>query len=703
MDDSIDINLITHDIEKLPPTPKVLLKLIEQCHQVDTSFDQLAETILMDAALTTKIITAASALSQPNEITQLSQLLAELGLSTIRTIAITSAVHLFFSPQEPKSNHLLAQCWKNALFTAHISRALTRQIGYSSEDEAHCAGLLHQLGRLALLQKSPHDYVELQAGSNEALAKEEQKRFGHSYHQVGAHIVDHWQLNSFLKDALQYQLEPAKAILDAPHLVKLVNFASKLSTSRQSNETLLDTGEKLFGLNQTQLDEVMSEASSCVEQTYDGLDLKLSKVSSDNDIEGQLYNQETSLELARQVRNIAFLDSVRQHLSTASDLNSTLRIIQQDLHILFGLSHSLCFLYDAELNQLSSQKSISCTLKEGEFQIPVIKERSLVATAILQQHPTFSSASVSDTSLTVIDRQIIQLLNGEEIISIPLQSEQQTIGVLVAGFQQNHYTELNSQLTLLNYFSREAAEAVEQQQQRFDQQQQCLEIEHARLQTHTEKLLHEASNPLGIINNYLHLLAANLGEDHTAQSQLDILKEEMERVTHILWRIKEPPQVDISPQGEVNLNELILDLLSLFRASLFTTHAIKEVVKLDDTIAPVLGNRNNLKQVITNLVKNAIEAMPEGGSLELSTRGRVNVGGQLYVELAIADSGLGMSNSTIGNLFNPIVTQKGSGHSGVGLTIVKKLISDMGGIISCRSSADEGTEFQILLPTNSIK
>ena len=699
----INNNLVLTDIEKLPPTPKVLLKLIEQCHKIDCSFDELAETILLDAVLTAKIISIASSpdYTRSNEITLFSQLLAELGLFTIRTIAITSAVQLFFSQQETKSNHFLAHSWNSALTTAYISRSLAKLIGYPSEDEAHCAGLLHKLGQLALLWQSPRDYIELDTSNNERLADEEQQLFGHSYNQVGARIVNHWQLNSFMQDALQYQLEPTEAILDAPRLVKLVNFASKISHSLQTTEPLLKAGKALFGLNQAQLDEVITEATNNIQQSSERVNITLSSDTTDLDIEKQLYNQEVNLDLARQVRNIAFLDTVRQHLGTENDLDNTFRIIQQDLNILFGLSHSICFLYNIEQNNLTATKNFFTGMCESEFQIPVIQDRNLIANSVLQQRPLFSSTEDSEQPLTVIDRQLIQILGGEEIVCIPLLTEQQTIGILVAGFNQSHYPELKKQLSLINYFSSEAARAIELRQLRFDEQQHLLETERSRQLEHTEKLLHEANNPLSIINNYLHLLAASLGEDHDAQSQLVILKEEMERVTNILWRIKDQPQIENSPQGEVNLNELIFDLLSIFRASLFTTHSIQEVLKPDDTIEPIPGNRNNLKQIITNLVKNAIEAMPDGGTIELGTRGRINVGGQLYVELTIADTGQGMSPATLNNLFNPIASQKGKSNSGVGLTIVKKLISDMQGTISCRSDAGIGTEFQILLPVKT--
>ena len=694
-----DITLF--DVEKLPSIPQVLLKLIEKCHQVDVSFTELADIIQMDAALTAKVISTASASANARlkEARDFNRLLAELGLSTIRTIAITSTVHLFFSQHDTQSNRIQQQCWHHALTTAHIARSLAQLTNYPSEDEAYNAGLLHNIGQLLLLRKSPGIYFKIISETDTDVTAKEQQQFGINSIEAGVRLTSEWQLDSFLQDALRYQQEPTKSILDTPRLVRLINFAYKLSRRTQPLEQLAHDGKRLFGLNRPQLDELLSQVDNEIQQRGEQLGIALTATTSESEVEAALQDEQVNLELARQVRNIALLDSVRQHLGAGRDLESTLQIIQQDLNILFGLSHCLCFLYNPEENQLTVAGGHFDTHdRQSEFLIPVEQGRSLLAETLLQKQPCFSLIPSTQESLAVVDQQLIRLLEGEGILCLPLITEQQTIGVLVTGITKQRLPELKQQQRLMTYFANEAARAVEHWQRLLAEQQQLLALEHARQQKHTSKLLHEANNPLGIINNYLQLLATKLGEDHAAQSQLTILKEEIERVTGILMRMKDLPQAENIPQGEVDLNALVQDLLSIFRTSLFISHSIQESISLDDTIPPVLGNRNSLKQVITNLVKNAVEAMPEGGSIQLDTRGPINVGGELFIELIVADSGPGMADDTIKNLFKPIASTKGSTNSGLGLTIVKKLIADMRGTISCRSQVNGGTNFQVLLP-----
>ncbi|MCK5667197.1 MAG: hypothetical protein KAI17_27110, partial [Thiotrichaceae bacterium] len=105
---------------------------------------------------------------------------------------------------------------------------------------------------------------------------------------------------------------------------------------------------------------------------------------------------------------------------------------------------------------------------------------------------------------------------------------------------------------------------------------------------------------------------------------------------------------------------------------------------------------------------NAAEAMPDGGELHVNTRDQVNCNGQQYVEISISDNGPGIPNEVLDNLFNPVKSTKSGEHSGLGLSIIKNLVNDLGGTISgsngtLNSNANKrGAVFVILLPRNII-
>jgi signal transduction histidine kinase len=120
------------------------------------------------------------------------------------------------------------------------------------------------------------------------------------------------------------------------------------------------------------------------------------------------------------------------------------------------------------------------------------------------------------------------------------------------------------------------------------------------------------------------------------------------------------------------------------------------VVRTEGPVA-IEGDADLLKQILVNLVKNAVEAMPGGGRIEIANRGHVNRERKLYLELVVADTGPGLSADLLANLFAPVQSSKPGAHHGLGLSIVHGLVQKMQGLIACRSSKT-GTSFEILLP-----
>ena len=177
-----------------------------------------------------------------------------------------------------------------------------------------------------------------------------------------------------------------------------------------------------------------------------------------------------------------------------------------------------------------------------------------------------------------------------------------------------------------------------------------------------------------------------------------MLKEEIDRVGNIVLRMKDAGAPEELSQDTVDINGLINDLVGIFRVSHFSTHGIRESLNLDQSIPPLVSDRNRLKQVLTNLIKNAVEALPKGGIISITTRDRVNLGGSQFVELRVKDDGPGIPEKILDKIFTPVESTKGPGNSGLGLTIVNNLIADLKGTISCGNPREGGAEFVIMLP-----
>jgi signal transduction histidine kinase len=125
-------------------------------------------------------------------------------------------------------------------------------------------------------------------------------------------------------------------------------------------------------------------------------------------------------------------------------------------------------------------------------------------------------------------------------------------------------------------------------------------------------------------------------------------------------------------------------------------HDIEFEYRLDESNPIVQIHSNNLKQILTNLIKNATESSSGGDTISLCTAGKLMHGNNTFVELAVRDTGQGIADD-IGNVFNKGVSTKSGAHSGEGLAVVRQLTEAANGFVTYRSD-QHGTEFRITIP-----
>ncbi|MCP3660963.1 MAG: HDOD domain-containing protein [Gammaproteobacteria bacterium] len=687
---------------KIPAVPHVLLKLVQACHQPNVGFDELASILRKDAALSAKIIAAANAsvFAQWRGVEDLHRLLVVLGINNVKSIAVTTAVQQFFNRFSRDGGRGMGFLWRRSLTCAYVAKALAKLTSFEAPEEAYTAGLLHRLGQLVLISNYEEVYLPilLNATYDRVLNDLEMEKFGITYQEIGATLLGRWDPNSFMADAIRYQGEPAKQVQDTPRLVRLVNLAHKLSSHHADPEQLLEEADLLFGLEQGVIEEIIEESREQVIKAAVGLGITLDK----NDDASALFeadSEEIRLALAKEVQNLALINGVGRQIMASDGLEDLLKSIMHNLHLLFSSDTSAVFMPG------SDNKSLILTATSGlqderlfEIAIPLLPERSLVTDSLLLQEVMLSEEPTPGATASVLDIQLSRMLKADGLLCIPLIHGDTKIGVLAAGISQAQSTALNQSKTLMGYFGGVIAQALHRQNQAKEQRVEQLEETRVQINLETRKLAHEVNNPLGVLKNYLHVLSGKLGEDDSVQDQLQVLKDEVERIGNIVLRMRDIPEpLELEP-GKVDINKLIQELFQVFKIAHFAPHKIEGLHRLDSKIPQLLTDRNHLKQILVNLIKNAIEAMPDGGELTVTTRDRVIVNGVSNIELCILDNGPGIPANILQELFKPMETTKGPGHSGLGLAIVNNLVASLDGSISCSNREGSGTEFRILLP-----
>jgi len=230
----------------------------------------------------------------------------------------------------------------------------------------------------------------------------------------------------------------------------------------------------------------------------------------------------------------------------------------------------------------------------------------------------------------------------------------------------------------------------------------------AYLGTMAASVAHEVRNPLGGIKGASQLLMAEIkglpGEDSLAE-YLNVIIKQVDRLTGILDSLKGLSKPVAPKFAPVNLHSVLDEALTLLVPEI-KKGKIKIRREYDPSMPEVEGNESGLSGVFINLIKNAVEAMPTGGALTLSTgipsdflysSIRTEKGRKTVIAVKVSDTGAGIEPEVMKDIFNPFYSTKGGGL-GLGLALSLKVIEEHGGTIKVDSSPGKGTTFTVYLP-----
>jgi two-component system NtrC family sensor kinase len=209
-------------------------------------------------------------------------------------------------------------------------------------------------------------------------------------------------------------------------------------------------------------------------------------------------------------------------------------------------------------------------------------------------------------------------------------------------------------------------------------------------------IAHEINNPLEALSNLIYLCQRSLDKPSTVQEVLGLAEQELQRVGAITKQLLSYHRDSKQPQN-VNVAETIESALMLFKAAIRQRKI--EVVRQIRDPGWVKANAGELRQVLGNLIANAVDAMPSGGRLYLRVRKRRRNGSRICI--IVADTGSGISREVLKRLGEPFFTTKGESGTGLGMWITTQLIIRYDGRLRARSSQSpdhHGTVFSLCFP-----
>jgi two-component system nitrogen regulation sensor histidine kinase GlnL len=218
-------------------------------------------------------------------------------------------------------------------------------------------------------------------------------------------------------------------------------------------------------------------------------------------------------------------------------------------------------------------------------------------------------------------------------------------------------------------------------------------------------LAHEIRNPLGAIRGAVQLMQRELGDEARWGEYTQVLLTEVARVNRIIEMLLDlgrPVQLRLAP---LNLHQL-LERVALVSEEMASAHGVQIVRRYDPSLPPILADEDRIVQVLHNLVRNGIEAMPRGGRLTLITRLSMNLlfakvdlgyGQRSMAEVQVVDEGDGIPEALRPRLFTPFFTTKDKGL-GLGLAICHRLVEEHRGVLQVASAPGRGTAVSCFLP-----
>jgi len=385
-------------------------------------------------------------------------------------------------------------------------------------------------------------------------------------------------------------------------------------------------------------------------------------------------------------------------ISSVLDLNLLLKIIIENLVKTMDITKASIILLDEEKRIFKLEES--CGYDEGykpvsfpkdDFFFRWIKEKGeIIIKEEVERELTDSRMGVLIETMKAIEAEVF----------VPFIVKDRLIGVAALGQKESGDMYTGKDLELLMTLAQQSAVAIENAKLYANLKRSKINMRRAdklaSLGTLTAGLAHEIRNPLVSIKTFLQLLPERFDDEEFRTYFLNLTVDEVDRICRLLNELLDfakPSKPDFKPE---NINEIIEKIVLLVE-----NEARKKNLTIHKNYCTNLPrgmiDREQIKQVILNILLNAVQATPENGEIFIETR-RTGENDE-FVQIEVTDTGEGISENDLENIFTPFFTTK-QGGSGLGLSISYQILQEHRGTIDVKSQVGKGSSFYINLPLN---
>lgn len=571
--------------------------------------------------------------------------------------------------------------WWRSQRAAHLARALALLTGQAAPDDFFAAALLAGVG---YEQHNQHHAASLQPWLRAAETPEHYSTYCQAQPVADAgtcvqSLLAHNGWSMAVRDAVRYHAAPLAQLADARPLLQITNLSWRIGWQLAVDADNLHQCARLLGMQDSLLSELLQQVDADVERRAQQLGLVTWNQAT------LAHCQDAQYELAQSMQWLLRVEGWQQQLRTETRLPQLEHRLLEILAQIARPYASVLWIAARDVDGSARLKLLRPLDDAIAADIAFDPARSLIATvAEGRTMLVLGEAEQQQRAIAIVDRQLFARINAPSIVLIPLRTGENAMGVLLcgAGSVRNE-----SQFTESAAIARLLVVALQQRQNLLEQNPLLLDAQSVR------EWIHEVSNPLTIVGNYLAALQLRHADDTSLGDDLERIRQELARAQQLVSDPQGVATRRATLEVGCDVNGVVRDVIRLLSSG------GKEPGRFDLKLAAqgrTTVAREALQQIVTNLLKNAVEVLDANGEVSIVSDDNMQWDGERYVLLTISDNGPGLPPPLRDNAFAGGFTTK-AGHAGLGLHITKKLVDDAGGRILCRSS-ERGTQFQLLLP-----